>query len=423
MKRFRQLSVFILLSTLLSLGLARARAQEPVTLNLWMFLDGTGFLESVVEAFEAEHPNIQITITDIPEDEYTTKIDTAILAGQPPDIGFPLSDRWTEAGYFLPLNEALAAEGINLDDYNAGAISRNCLIDGTLYCLGTYTGGTVLFYNKDLFDAAGIPYPSATEAMTIDEYADIVRQITKPSDNPAEQVWGGAGPEPFWMEVALYVSEDGRTAEGYINDEATAHFYQVASDLYRDGSVLTVTEAGLSQSQDLMAAGQLAMAVGDSVIYQPVLDQAGINWGAAPPPVETADDLPWVYTGSDELGVFNGSQHPEEATQFVVFWGTEGNRMRLEADGLPLDMRMAEEMNWAGESEGRQEMFAAMQLGRPTVFIPEWYLVRGPVDEALNGLMIEDGLSAQEALDEVAPLVQDVLDENWETWEQIEPVS
>jgi hypothetical protein len=82
---------------------------------------------------------------------------------------------------------------------------------------------------------------------------------------------------------------------------------------------------------------------------------------------------------------------------------------------------MAEELNWAGESVGRQEMFEAIQLGRPTVFIPEWYLVSGPVAEALNGLMLEDGLSAQEALDEVAPLVQDVLDENWETWEQIEP--
>jgi hypothetical protein len=95
--------------------------------------------------------------------------------------------------------------------------------------------------------------------------------------------------------------------------------------------------------------------------------------------------------------------------------------MRLEADGLPLNMRMAEEGNWAGDSEGRQEMFAAIQTARPTVFVPEWYFVFDPLSEALNGLMIEDGLSAQEALDEIAPIVQDQLDENWETWEQIQP--
>jgi ABC-type glycerol-3-phosphate transport system substrate-binding protein len=416
-------SVLVLVLIPFSVNLAPAGAQdEPVTLNLWMFLDGTGFLESVVEAFEAEHPNITINITDIPEDEYTTKIETAILAGQPPDIGFPYARRWVEAGYLAPLDEQVASGEIPLEDYNQGAISRNCYIDGTLYCVGSYTGGTVLFYNKDLFDAAGIPYPSATEAMSIDEYADIVRQLTLASDNPDEKVWGGPAPAPFWQEVALLVSEDGRTADGYVNDESTVHFYQVAADLIADGGALQVTEADLVQAQDLMATGRLAIGVGDSVLYQPVLEQAGINWGAAPAPVETADTPAWVYTGSDELAAFSGSQNLEAAKEFVTFWGTEGNRMRVEADGLSLNMSLAEALDWAGESEGRQEMFAAIQLGRPTVFIPEWYLVSGPVEEALNGLMVEDGLSAQEALDEVTPLVQDVLDENWETWEQIQPV-
>ena len=98
---FRRLSCLVLPGAVLSASFIPARAQEePVTLNLWMFLDGTGFLESVVEAFEAEHPNIQINITDVPEDEYTTKIETAILAGQPPDIGFPYARRWIQAGYF-----------------------------------------------------------------------------------------------------------------------------------------------------------------------------------------------------------------------------------------------------------------------------------------------------------------------------------
>ena len=221
--------------------------------------------------------------------------------------------------------------------------------------------------------------------------------------------------------MARLVSEDGRTADGHVNDEATVHFYQVAADLIADGSALQVTEADLVQAQDLIATGRLAIAVGDSVLYQPVLEQACSNWGAAPAPFETAYTPSCVYTGSDELAAFSGSQNLEAAKEFVTFWGTEGNRMRVEADGLSLNMGLAEELDWAGESAGRQEMFEAIQLGRPTVFIPEWYLVPGPVEEALNGLMVEDGLSAQEALDEVTPLVQDVLDENWETWEQIEP--
>jgi ABC-type glycerol-3-phosphate transport system substrate-binding protein len=224
------------------------------------------------------------------------------------------------------------------------------------------------------------------------------------------------------MEVSHYYSEDGRTAIGYINDEVTVHFYEVVADLYASGSVLTAADLTMAggETADLLASGQLAMGVTDSVIAQPLLEATGIRWGAAPPPVEQAGDLPWVYTGSDELMAFSGSDHPDEALLFVIYWGTEGNRMRIAADGLPLSMRMAEELNWAGENEGRQEMLAAIQTARPTVFVPEWYFVFDHLEEALNSYMIEDGMSAQEALDEIAPVVQDELDQRWETWEQIQ---
>lgn len=225
------------------------------------------------------------------------------------------------------------------------------------------------------------------------------------------------------MDVQNYFSEDGRTAIDYVNDEATAHFFQVMADLYNSGNVLSAADLTMmgGETADLLASGQLAMGVTDSAIAQPLLEEMGINWGAAPPPVEQAGDLPWVYTGSDELMAFAGSDHPEEAIQFVLFWGTEANRMRLEAGGLSLNMRLAEEMDWAGDSAGRQEMLAAIQTARATVFVPDWTFVFEHLEEALNGLMLEDGLSAQEALDEIAPIVQDELDERWNTWEAIQP--
>jgi multiple sugar transport system substrate-binding protein len=425
MNRFNRIILFMFIALLLSLSMTVSAAQEPVTLDLWMFLDGTGFLPSVVEAFQAQNPHITIQITDIPEDEYATKVDTAFLAGEPPDIGFPLVDRWLQAGYFLPLDDAMTSAGVGVDDYNAGAISRNCTQDGRIYCVGTYTGGTILFYNKDLFDAANIPYPSATEAMSIDQYADIAMQLAVFSENIEERVWGGASPATWWFDTRNYVSEDGRTADGFVNDEATAHTYQVIADLYASGAVITEADASMvvGETSDLLASGQLAMGVTDSVLAQPLLDAAGIRWGAAPPPVEQAGDPAWVYTGSDELGVFLGTDYPEEAIDFVIFWGTEGNRMRAEVDGLPLNMRLAEELNWAGESEGRQEMFAAIQISRPSLFVPEVFsAVFDPIAEAFNGLILEDGLSAQDALNEIAPIAQDNLDQAWETWDQIQPV-
>jgi multiple sugar transport system substrate-binding protein len=421
MKKFLiRLILFAAAATFLSSTLSVSAQDEPVTLNLWTFLDDGTFLPAVIEAFQAQYPHITVQLTDVPEDEYVTKVDTAILAGQPPDIGFPYVRRWIKAGVLLPIGDALAAQNINIEDYNAGAISRNCLVDGQLYCVGSYTGGTALFYNKDMFDAAGIPYPSATEAMTIDEYAEIAQKLSVPSDNIEERIWGGAGPQPFWNDPANYYSDDGHSVMGDINDEATAHYYQVAADLYRSGSVLTAADTSVVSADDLLATVKLGMTVSDTVIIQPLMDASGIRWGAAPPPVEKAGDVPWVYTGSDELAVFKGSQHPEEATLFVTFYGSVGNQIRLDLDGLSLNMRMAEDGNWAGDNEGRQEMFAAVQISRPTIDVPEWFFVFDMLGEALNGLMLEDGLSAQEALDEMAPIVQDELDLKWETWDAIQ---
>ncbi len=423
MKRFTRILLLAALAVLLSSAFGTVVAQdEEVTLDLWMFLDGSGFLPSVVEAFEAAHPNIKVRITDVPEGEYVTKVDTSFLAGEPPDIAFPYLKRWIRAGLVAPIDEALEAAGVNLEDYNAGAVSRNCTLDGHVYCLGTFTAGYNIFYNKDLFDAAGIPHPSPTAPMTIDEYAAIAMQLSVPSDDLAERVWGATLPSPWWMDPANNYNENGRSVMGFVNDENTVHFYQVVADLHASGSVLTSADLSLAggSTADLLAAGKLAMSTEDTPLAQPLLEATDINWGTAPPPVEAAGQEPWVYTGSDELMALSGSDHLEEALQFVLFWGTEGNRMRLEAGGLPLNMRMAEEMNWAAGSAGREEMLATIRLGRATVFVPNVWNAYGHLNEALTILMIEDGMSAQDALDEMAPIIQDDLDQIWETWEQLD---
>ena len=93
-----------------------------------------------------------------------------------------------------------------------------------------------LLYNKAMFDAAGLEYPSATEPMTIDEYAELAAQLTVPSDDITQQVWGGSAEEPYWwMHRTNMFSEDGRQVEGFVNDESTKHTYQVLADMVKAG--------------------------------------------------------------------------------------------------------------------------------------------------------------------------------------------
>ena len=60
---------------------AKVAAQEPVTLDLWMFVGSDPedtFFPALQEAFQAAHPNITLEVTLIPEDQYVVKLDTAL---------------------------------------------------------------------------------------------------------------------------------------------------------------------------------------------------------------------------------------------------------------------------------------------------------------------------------------------------------
>jgi hypothetical protein len=84
---------------------------------------------------------------------------------------------------------------------------------------------------------------------------------------------------------------------------------------------------------------------------------------------------------------------------------------------MPLDQNVAEELNWANGIPGREEALEVVANARPAVFIPNRWDTVGPLYDAY-GLILGDDMSAQEALDEALPGLQEDLDKAWETWEE-----
>ncbi len=392
---------------------------EPITLTLWAFEGEAEFLPTLKERFEAEHPNVTIEITNIPEDNYTTKMDTALAAGKPPDLGLVYEPRWFKAGAVLPLDDVIASEGIDLSTFNQNAMS-GCRSGDSVYCLGSYTGAVLLFYNKELFDEAGLEYPSTTEPMTIDEFATVAARLSQPNDDLSKRVWGTVGEAPFWWaDPITHFSQDGRTIEGYVNDPPTVHMYEVMSGLVRDGYAPTGSEFELLGTEDLLAAGQVGMAISDNLVAIEALETAGIDWGAAPVPIESAGDPVYVASWTDQVGVFSKSENPEMAKEFAAFVATEGNELRIEiADQLPLDSSVPGAQAWAKKSEGRADVMEVVAQARDAVFVPGFWDVTDPMWDTYDAMVAGDA-TAQDSLDEVAPIMQEDLDRAWETWEAI----
>jgi len=394
-------------------------AGEIAEVNLWVFEGEELFLPRLEEEFEAQNPDIDLQITLIPEGDYVTKIDTALAADDPPEVGFIYEARWVKADKVLSAKEAFEAAGVDLSNFNLGALGAHCQLENDVYCMGTYSGGMVLFYNKDMFDAAGLDYPSSTEAMSVQEYADLAAQLSNDAENIEDKVFGGSSDLMFyWSDPANLFSKDGRTA--IINDEATVNAHQILVDMITEGHSPSPSDFDLFGDGDMAAQGQQAMWLIDNVVGVEALEAVGdINWGVAPVPVEKAGDEAWVSSWTDAFGVFSESDNPEAAMKFITFLATDGSRLRTETGGFPLDLSVAEELDWAGDSVGRQEMVEVMGTAREGIFIPGVWDVIDPMWDMWDTL-IEEGGSAQEAFDETAVFVQENLDQSWETYESIE---
>lgn len=397
-----------------------APAQEQITLKFWAYEGYQDFLPYLIEGFEAKYPNIKVELTNIPEEQYSTKLETSLAAGAPPDLGFVVNRRWLKEGAVLPLDDMIAEQKIDLSTWNKAIIGKPddanaeaaCRFEDKIYCLGSYTGSVMLFYNKDMFDAKGLEYPSIWPPINNDKYVELACALT----DEANGVWGTANGDP----VTLYPwemtwSEDGRTCVA--NSELSVKVHQQIADMINDGCApsLNVMDPW-QQGVDYFSQGKLAMVVTD---FQSLLkiENNNINYGIAHVPAPDGVE-PFFNVWTDGIAVFAKAAHPEEAKLFIAFQATEGQRIRVEKTGdVPVSAAIAEEMNWAGGIAGREEALQVLEHARPAAFVPNRWEVVGPIWDAF-GYIVSKEKTAQEALDEAAPLIQENLDREWAAWEK-----
>jgi multiple sugar transport system substrate-binding protein len=395
-----------------------------VNLTMWAFDPEPEFLPEVKAQFEASHPGVTISITQIPEDQYVTKLTTAFVAGKTPDIGAPYEASWLKSGKFVSVDDTLKAANVPLSDVNP-AILSNCQVDGVTYCFGSYAGAVALFYNKDMFDAAGLPYPSSTVPMTIDQYATTAAALSKGSITEiSKKVFGGSAPVPFyWMSHELTVGPDGRRTVGVVDSPRTAHVYDTLGSMVSSGSapsdaVLQTLGGATADSPDLVAQGKQAMVIADNVTAIPVLEKAKIRYGVAPNPVAASGDLPFVAGWTDVEGVFAGSKHQKEALQFIAFLATQGNVIRGQQGAFPLRRSIVESSGWAtkGDAKGRTD-FLALYTAPAAInyLVPGLFEWTAPLSDVLAAA--SRGKPAQPELTKVAPVMQSDLDAAWEQYD------
>ena len=161
-----------------------------VTLFTWTRPAELAANQKLCEEFMSQHPGIEVEVMNEPGDRAMDKLQAMVAAGNPPDVMsihgayfMPLAAK----GALLDLEPVVSDPQFDLKDFYPGLVDQ-CRYEGKLFSLPRYTSVYVLFYNKDLFDAAGLKYPDGN--WTWDDYLAAAKKLTVSSADPEKRRMG-----------------------------------------------------------------------------------------------------------------------------------------------------------------------------------------------------------------------------------------
>lgn len=306
----------------------------------WDVAEDVDKQQELVDKFNEEHDDIEVTLEAYGSD-FDTKISAGMGSGDTPDVMY----MWNYPAYYdglEPLDDYIAEEG---DEYKSNfydTLWDYNMMEGSTYGIPVGFTTHCLFYNKDIFDEAGVEYPTAD--WTWDDLQAAAKTISEKTD--AKGFSFQMKPDPYdfemylWSNGTSYCDENGEM-DGYINSEESQEVFQMFQDMEKD-EYATSTEG---DGTDEFRAGSTAMYVYGSWAIN-TLNEDGVNYGVTTIPAfaDAGQDSVSILSSSG-LSMSKDSEHKDAAWEFIKYWTNEEcNKARIGTE-LPV-------LNTVVESEG-----------------------------------------------------------------------
>ncbi|MGZ9583022.1 extracellular solute-binding protein [Paenibacillus marinisediminis] len=297
-------------------------------------------------SFEQDHPDVEVVLEQA-ADHY--ELLQAYKSDEAPDIiesgGWSL---FNYKGMFIDLLPYVDEVPGLKDDLHPGIMRVACK-DKTLPGLPVDVALPLILYRKDMFDAAGLAYPK--DNWTWDEMIEMAEKLTIRGEHGVARQFGfGFGVdieeiEPFIMRNGgRYLSPDGSTARGYVDQPAVIDAFQKLIDAYRIHRVIRnpgePSEAGELHQGFAMIFGFSWFAGG--IVNHGLSDQYGV---VGLPNMSGCEQSNMVYMGA--AGVTSKSLHPRLAWEFLRRYVLDRPEAFHAARTLPITHSLAEHSGMA----------------------------------------------------------------------------
>jgi len=388
---------------------------EPVEITYYTFSaapDHLTEIDQMVQIFEAAHPNIKVKVETASFDDYFTKLQTLIAGGTAPDV-FELNYEnfvtYADKGLLLDLSPLMSADtALDASVYSERANSAFSYNGMQLGLPATFST-VMLYYNKDLFDKAGVAYPTADWT-----WADAV-EAGKQLNDPANGVWGLYSGVQFWefykkaaQNNCKFFNDD--QTEVLINSPECVQALQTMADMVKvDKVVPSAADMGGQSDGDMFTSGKLAMDVTGIWMFSAYKD-APFQWDVTVEPGMVNKATHFFANG---VSVFAASKHPQESYEWVKFFTSDPEMAKIRiASGWELpalkDPALFQDYLSQTPPANRQAVIDSLEFAVvPPVIVRQSEMQDG-INKLLEQVML-DQLTPQEALDQAKVLLEELI--------------
>lgn len=388
----------------------------PVTIQVayWDYSSNPGIVNAIA-AFEATHDDIKVEVIDIPSSDYNTKLSVMLNGGSDLDVFFIKDASSTydlyKKGQLLDLTSYIQADKVDMAGYNGTDTPFS--IEGGQYGMPVRTDYYVLFYNKDLFDAAQIDYPS--NDMTWDEFEQLAGQMTGNGNY-------GAFLHTWQACVENWGVQDGKNT---IMDYQTGYdffkpYYEMAIRMQSAGVIQDFGElqSGNIHYSGAFASGTVAMMpMGTwymATIAQSIANgEAKVeNWGVATLPHPEGVPAGYTVGATTPLVINPASDKQDAAWEFVKFMSSEEGAIELAkvgaVPGRLSDSILAQIAGMDGMPEGLAEALEVKNIVPDRPIVPNVTEVNDMLGQEHSLIMLGE-LTVDEGLAEMAERAAEIL--------------
>ena len=361
--------------------------------------------EGLAAEFARLHPEIALRLIWVPSAQYPIKFKTLAAAGQAPDL-FDTGDVWV--AYMLPflldLTTYIARDAaeIALDDYYPEVLSA-IQFDGRYYFLPHNMTVSLLYYNKGLFDRAGLAYP--TRDWTWDDLVAASRALTLRDPSGSVEQWGCATVPSWWGEWLIYV----RQAGGKLFSEDGSRCLLDSPEAIRGMTFFhdKVHRLGISpppgrEFPNALASKRYGLSVGGHVgDWKTLNNVTDLDWDVQMLPVGPAGRK----GGEIALGAYGISKrtkHPEAAWTLLKFLTSRhAVERQVRAGALAVRKSVADSVLFAPDRTAAPANIAAvyeqLKYAEPMPRLPDFIEIAIDVIQPEVDLMMQGRQSPEEA--------------------------